>query len=116
MDIIIKRAYDHPSPDDGYRVLVDRLWPRGIKKHALALDEWCKSIAPSSDLRQWFGHDPKRFDIFRDNYLFELGNSDEPDKLLQHASNSTRLTLVYAAKDPLHNHALVLQMYLQHRQ
>lgn len=116
MDIVIKRAYDRPSSDDGYRVLVDRRWPRGIKKQALLLDDWCKSIAPSTDLRHWFGHDPKRFDAFRDTYLTELGNSDEPDKLLQRASHSSKLTLVYAAKDPWHNHAVVLQKYLQHRQ
>lgn len=113
--ITIKRAYDEPGKDDGYRVLVDRLWPRGVKKEALAIDEWDKDIAPSPELRKWFGHDPTKFDEFRARYTTELESSDEPQKLLEKAGKHTVITLVYAAKDPEINHARVLQEYLQSR-
>lgn len=113
MKIVIKRAYDEPSSSDGYRVLVDRLWPRGIKKESLLLDEWCKDVAPSTELRQWFGHDPARFDEFRQSYAAELAGSSAPEELLQRAAGHDKLTLVYAAKDPKINHALVLRDYLE---
>jgi uncharacterized protein YeaO (DUF488 family) len=111
--IRINRAYDEPGEQDGYRVLVDRLWPRGVKKEILAIDEWCKIVAPSTDLRKWFGHDPSRFDEFRAIYITELESFDEPQKLLDRAGNHTVITLIYAAKDPEINHARVLQEYLQ---
>ena len=114
MHITIKRAYELVSDTDGYRVLVDRLWPRGVKKEALQLEEWCKDVAPSTDLRKWFGHDPARFDEFRARYLEELTMSDAPQQLLERAAASTRLTLIYAAKDPMINHARVLREYLEH--
>jgi len=113
MDIRIKRAYDEPAAEDGYRVLVDRLWPRGLQKEVLALDEWCQDIAPSSNLRKWFGHDPAKFDEFRAKYVAELEGSGEAEKLMKRAADNDVLTLVYAAKDSQVNHAVVLKEYLQ---
>ncbi len=113
MKIAIKRAYDEPNDDDGYRVLVDRLWPRGVKKEALDVNEWCKDIAPSTALRQWFGHEPEKFEAFRVKYLDELAASSAPQALLQRAKGAPVLTLVYAAKDPQVNHATVLAGYLR---
>jgi uncharacterized protein YeaO (DUF488 family) len=113
MKIVIKRAYDEADGADGYRVLVDRLWPRGVKKELLALDEWDKDVAPSGDLRVWFGHDPAKFDEFRAKYEEELKQSDAPQQLLQRAGKHDTLTLVYAAKDPQINHAVILQNYLK---
>lgn len=112
MDIVIKRAYDAVGEDDGYRVLVDRLWPRGVRKESLALDEWCKDVAPSAELRVWFGHDPAKFDDFSVRYKQELAGSDAAGQLLGRAKGH-KLTLVYAAKDPEVNHARVLQAYLK---
>jgi uncharacterized protein YeaO (DUF488 family) len=113
MNIVIKRAYDEPSATDGYRVLVDRLWPRGVKKELLALDEWDKAVAPSSELRTWFGHEPAKFDEFRAKYESELAANDATAELLERATGHKTLSLIYAAKDPQVNHALVLQDYLQ---
>ena len=111
MNIVIKRAYDAPSAADGYRVLVDRLWPRGVKKEALQLDEWCKDVAPSTELRQWFAHDPAKFNEFAVRYVHELRQSQAPQELLSRVQGTT-LTLVYAAKDQHVNHAQVLREYL----
>ena len=112
MEIVTKRAYEQGSASDGYRVLVDRLWPRGRKKEELNLDEWCKDIAPSTALREWFAHDPKKFAEFKVRYLTELQSSDIPKELLKRAGDK-KLTLVYAAKDPMVSQAVVLQQYLQ---
>jgi uncharacterized protein YeaO (DUF488 family) len=112
--IKIKRAYDPPSEQDGYRVLVDRLWPRGIAKTDAAVKEWNKDLAPSPELRKWFGHDPARWLEFRKKYLTELKKNEAIGSFVE-AHESTRvLTLVYGAKDEQHNHALVLQEYLMH--
>jgi uncharacterized protein YeaO (DUF488 family) len=111
MNIVIKRAYDIPAPDDGYRVLVDRLWPRGVRKEDLALDEWCKDIAPSSELRKWFNHKPEKFAEFKAKYLHELDASNAPQELVNRVGD-TKLTLVYAAKSPTINHAVVLRDFL----
>jgi uncharacterized protein YeaO (DUF488 family) len=113
MKIVIKRAYEMPAAGDGYRVLVDRLWPRGVKKEALALDEWCKAVAPSAELREWFGHDPARFEEFKARYLDELSNSQEPQALLKRTGDAQTVTLVYSAKDQAHNQAVVLQNHLE---
>jgi uncharacterized protein YeaO (DUF488 family) len=107
----IMRAYERPSQGDGYRVLVDRLWPRGLKKDALRLDLWAKDIAPSPALRKWFGHDPARFGEFTRRYHAEL--SSEPARSLladlsRRASHGT-VTLVYGARDEEHNGAVVLR-------
>lgn len=108
-DIGIKRVYEAPSPDDGFRVLVDRVWPRGISKQAAAVELWMKELAPSTELRQWFGHDPARWDEFRARYLAELdGQHGQLEALRAHAGNR-RLTLVYSARDEAHNQAAVLR-------
>ena len=111
MQIMIKRAYEAPTSTDGYRALVDRLWPRGVTKDALALDEWCKDIAPSTELRKWFAHDPVKFTEFTVRYQSELSHTRVPNELLQRMKGNT-LTLIYAAKDPTINHAVVLRDYL----
>lgn len=111
MEIIIKRVYEPIQADDGYRVLVDRLWPRGVQKEALVIDEWDKAIAPSADLRRWFNHQPERFSEFSARYQAELSASTEPAALLERAG--AKLTLVYAAKNAQINHAVVLRQYLQ---
>jgi len=109
--IEIKRAYEQPARKDGYRVLVDRLWPRGVKKEALRLDAWAKDLAPSSELRRWFGHDPSRFREFARRYTAEL--RAEPARALltelaRRAASGT-VTLVYGARDEEHNGAVVLR-------
>lgn len=113
MKIVIKRAYDDAANDDGHRVLVDRLWPRGVKKEILAIDEWCKEVAPSAELRTWFDHDPAKFKEFSVRYQHELEQSSAAKDLLKRVGSSKKLTLVYAAKDPSTNHAVVLKEYLE---
>lgn len=107
-DVRLKRAYDPAEPGDGYRVLVDRLWPRGVSKERARLDEWARELAPSTELRTWFGHDPERFAEFRRRYRAELeAHADELEELRSRARDGT-LTLVYAARDSEHNDAVVL--------
>ena len=114
MTILIKRVYEKYAEQDGFRVLVDRLWPRGLKKTEACLDLWLKDIAPSPGLRQWFGHKPENWDSFRRQYREELDRNDAVRQLLSHAGNDG-LTLLYAAKDPEFNHARVLAEYLNER-
>lgn len=116
MSIQLKRAYDPPEPGDGKRFLVDRLWPRGVKKVDLPLNGWLKEVAPSDDLRRWFGHDPARWDEFRRRYTEELDALDPAvfRPLLDAARHGT-LTLVYSARDDAHNNAVVLRDYLHAR-
>ncbi|AAR36832.1 DUF488 domain-containing protein [Geobacter sulfurreducens] len=105
----VKRIYDEPATEDGTRVLVDRLWPRGIAKDKARIDEWLKEIAPSDELRQWFGHDPARWDEFRERYRRELDAKAELlDGLRKLAAGGT-VTLLFAAKDEQHNNAVVLK-------
>ncbi len=105
----LKRAYEPPTPDDGMRILVDRLWPRGIKKADAAIDEWMKEIAPSTELRKWFGHDPERWHEFKRRYQSEIRqHPDELDRLRALARHG-RITLVFAAHDEAHNDAVVLK-------
>lgn len=115
-NIHCKRAYDDPAAGDGYRVLVDGMWPRGVSKAALQLDDWQKTLAPSKELRQWFGHEPQRWAGFYQKFFKELGQStdaaDAIDALLK-ACNGRTLTLVYAAKDEQHNNAVALKDYLK---
>lgn len=107
--IKLKRIYDNPSSDDGYRILVDRLWPRGVSKEDAKLDEWDKEIAPSTELRKWFNHLEERFDAFAHRYREELKDKKEIlDKLREKAKYKT-LCLLYAAKDPEINQAIVLR-------
>lgn len=112
MKISLKRAYEAPAAADGFRVLVDRLWPRGKKKADLRLDAWVKEIAPSTELRKWFGHDPKRWPEFCTRYKAELKNPKLRKMIadtVQAAEKQSTITLVYAAKDTEHNEAVVLQ-------
>jgi uncharacterized protein YeaO (DUF488 family) len=113
MSIIIKRVYEPAATADGYRVLVDRLWPRGLKKEELPLDAWAKELAPSTALRQWFGHAPSRWDGFRHRYASELDDLAEHWRPLAERSTRHTVTLLYAARDEEHNQALALKAYLE---
>lgn len=111
MDIQLKRAYDAAAPEDGTRVLVDRLWPRGVSKDEAHVDHWLKEVGPSTALRQWFGHDPAKWEEFRRRYGEELQHNPAWDALVALARQGS-LTLVYAAKDEVHNNAVVLRQML----
>ena len=109
LDIRVKRAYEHASKLDGTRVLIDRLWPRGVNKAQAAIDHWFRDLAPSTELRKWFGHDRARWDEFRRRYTAELmQHREQLDELLRIASQGP-LTLIYGARDEQHNDAVVLQ-------
>ena len=111
-DISICRVYNPPESKKGIWILVDRLWPRGIKKDAIAFDLWLKEIAPSPTLRKWFNHEPDKWIEFYRRYVTELKNKQELIESVNKTALHTPVTLFYAAKDPLHNHALVLQATL----
>jgi uncharacterized protein YeaO (DUF488 family) len=111
--IKLKRAYDKPAKDDGERILVERLWPRGLTKEQAKLDLWLKDVAPSTELRKWFGHDPDRWIEFRQRYLKELRQNTDMIKLLKRKAKEGTITLIYAARDEEHNGALVLKQFLQ---
>jgi uncharacterized protein YeaO (DUF488 family) len=110
--VSLKRAYEAPAPEDGRRFLVERLWPRGVRKTELRLDGWLKDVAPSPELRRWFGHDPKRWAEFRRRYVAELRSRDVALGPLREASRTGPVTLVYGARDTEHNAAVVLRQYL----
>lgn len=112
MNVKLRRVYEPPTEDDGYRVLVDRLWPRGLTKTKAKIDLWLKEIAPSTELRQWFGHDPEKWTEFKKRYRVELKNNPAWAEL-QALARQKELTLVYAAKDQLHNEAVVLKQLLE---
>ena len=108
-DLQVKRIHAKPLSKDGYRVLVDRLWPRGVTRENAKLDEWLKTIAPSTELRKWFGHDPSRWQEFRQRYRAELvEHRNELTQLAQRAAHQ-RVTLLYAARDPQINHAVLIE-------
>ncbi len=109
----IKRIYENASASDGYRVLIDRLWPRGIKKEMAKLDEWNKEVAPSTELRKQFNHKPERFDTFSALYRDELATKQADLNKLRNLAKKTRVTLLYAAKDVQVNHAVVLKEVLE---
>lgn len=111
--IRIKRAYEPVSSDDGTRYLIDRLWPRGVKKEALQIEAWPKEVAPSSELRKWFGHDADKWTEFRRRYIVELDENPAHWRPLLDAAREGDVTLVYAAKDETHNNAVVLKEYLE---
>jgi len=111
--IQLKRVYDSPSKEDGQRILVDRVWPRGIAKEKAALELWLKEIAPSTALRKWFGHDPEKWAEFRRRYRAELKENGEALKPLREALRNGPVTLVYAAHDMEHNNAVALKAFLE---
>lgn len=113
MKINIKRAYDGYSKNDGYRILVDRLWPRGIKKVDLKFDFWAKEIAPTSELRKWFSHDPKKWQEFKKKYYEQLDGNKELIQKLISDSESNIITLLYSAKDTERNQAVVIREYIE---
>jgi len=111
--IKIKRAYEDFDDDDGFRVLVDRLWPRGLSKEDAHIDLWLKEIAPTAELRQWFAHDPKRWSDFRSKYRHELSERTNEIATIQDKAKHGKITLLYAAKDIEHNNAVVLKEVLE---
>jgi uncharacterized protein YeaO (DUF488 family) len=114
LDVRLKRAYEPATPDDGYRVLIDRLWPRGLSRERAALDAWERELAPSTELRKWFGHDPQRFEEFHQRFLAELSQQRPRISALRHRARTGRVTLVYSAHDTEHNDAVVLAGVLRH--
>jgi uncharacterized protein YeaO (DUF488 family) len=113
--IQLKRAYDAASPSDGERILVERLWPRGVTKARAAVDLWLKEIAPSTELRQWFGHDPAKWKPFEKRYWKELQANEKVVDVLRQKMKRGAVTLIYAARDREHNSALVLKEFLTNR-
>jgi len=111
--IYLKRVYEEHSKKDGLRVLVERLWPRGLTKERAAVDLWLKDVSPSPELRKWFGHDPARWEQFRERYRRELRENKDAVRLLKQKTKEGTVTLVYAARDEEHNGALVLKRFLQ---
>ena len=108
----IKRVYEPADTDDGYRVLVDRLWPRGVSKDKAKLDDWRKDIAPTDELRKWFGHDPAKFDEFAKRYSSELAKNPAFDEAVKAWHTHAKVTLLYGAHDPEHNQAVVIRDHL----
>jgi uncharacterized protein YeaO (DUF488 family) len=115
MAIGLKRAYDPPAKSDGRRILVDRVWPRGIAKEDLQIDAWLKDLAPSTELRKWFGHDPTKWDEFRKRYAQELEQRSEALEGLVAQARAGHVTLVFGAKDIEHNNAVALREHLERR-
>lgn len=115
MTIRVKRVYEPKADDDGLRILVDRLWPRGVSKADLDHDAWLKDVAPSTALRKWFGHDPEKWSEFRRRYAQELDHDTPAVQELRRLVRQGPATLLYAAKDEQHNHALVLRDYLSRK-
>jgi uncharacterized protein YeaO (DUF488 family) len=112
MNVQIKRVYDEPAGDDGFRVLVDRLWPRGVSKDKAKLDTWLKEVGPSDGLRKWFAHDPAKFDEFKKRYEKELEQNPAFEELQKIIKNNKSVTLLYSAHDAEHNQAAVLKELL----
>lgn len=115
MGIRLKRVYEKPAKADGHRVLVDRLWPRGLTKQKARIDEWLKEIAPSAKLRKWFGHDPARWKEFKKRYAAELGAQRNQVEQLARESKKRTVTLLFGAKDTEHNNAVALKEYIERR-
>jgi uncharacterized protein YeaO (DUF488 family) len=114
MDVRLNRAYEPAAPSDGYRVLIDRLWPRGVSRQQARLDAWEKELSPSPELRRWFGHQPRRFEEFRRRYTDKLRDERPRLTALRSRAREGTLTLVYAARDSEHNDAVVLAEVLRH--
>lgn len=115
MAVGIKRAYDSPARKDGHRILVDGMWPRGVRKEKANIERWMKNLAPSKELRQWFGHDPERWEEFRRRYREELGEQEEALAELESYARDGAVTLIFAARDTAHNNAVVLRDLIEER-
>ncbi|MFD2257341.1 DUF488 domain-containing protein [Luteolibacter algae] len=115
MEIYLKRAYELASAEDGLRILVDRLWPRGVSKEDLKIDVWLKEIAPSEKLRKWFGHEAARWKEFQERYLEELEKNRSAMATLNEYISQDTVTLIYSARDAEHNHAIVLKGFLENQ-
>lgn len=114
MRLSIKRAYELPEEGDGYRILIDRIWPRGLSKKELELDLWMKTIAPSTALRKWFNHETSKWDQFKERYEKELSeNTEDVEIIKQLMHKHENVSLIYAAKDKAHNQAVILQNFLK---
>jgi uncharacterized protein YeaO (DUF488 family) len=113
VDVRLKRAYEPSAASDGYRVLIDRIWPRGVSRQEAQLDEWARELAPSTELRRWFDHDPARFAEFRTRYSGELAAQNDKLRELRRRARAGTLTLVYGARDTEHNDAVVLAEILR---
>ncbi len=113
MPLRIKRIYEPASPDDGIRILVDRIWPRGISRGDARLDDWIKELAPTDELRKWYGHEDDRWREFRERYLGELKEHREQARKISEVAREDTVTLLFAAKDEEHNNAVVLRQYLE---
>jgi uncharacterized protein YeaO (DUF488 family) len=111
----IKRVYDKPGPEDGKRILVDRLWPRGFRKEEARIDYWAKDVSPSSELRKWYGHDPAKWEEFKERYFAELDQSGKGVELLLKELAGGYATFVYSSKEPAINNAEALKLYLENR-
>jgi uncharacterized protein YeaO (DUF488 family) len=116
LDVLrVKRAYEPATPSDGYRILVDRLWPRGLSKERAAIDEWMRDVAPSAELRRWFGHDPEKWPEFQRRYRQELGTRSDLVRDIARRASRGSVTLVYGARDEAHNDAVVLAAVVRAR-
>lgn len=113
--IHVKRVYEPPAPEDGKRFLVDHLWPRGVRREELQLDGWLKDVAPSDALRRWFGHDPAKWEAFRQRYFAELEAKPEAWRPLLEAAREGDVTLLFGARDEQHNNAVALKIFLEKR-
>ncbi len=113
LDVRAKRIYEQADPEDGYRILIDHVWPRGVSRERARLDEWARELAPSDELRKWFDHDPARFERFRARYRDELAAQAEPLRELRRCAERGPLTILYAARDEEHNNAVVLSELLR---
>ena len=115
MKVKIRRVYEEAKREDGKRILVDRLWPRGLRKAEVKVDLWLKEIAPSTALRKWFSHEPSKWEEFKKRYSVELEKNNEQISLLEREVSEGKVTLVYGAKDQEHNGAVVLREFLEHK-
>lgn len=113
--IKLKRVYDKENPDDGVRYLVERLWPRGVKKTSLRINGWLKNAAPSTELRKWFSHDPEKWQEFRRRYFVELGQAPEAWAPIRDAARRANVTLLYSSHDTEHNNAVALKEFIEHQ-
>jgi uncharacterized protein YeaO (DUF488 family) len=114
MEIRVKRIYDPPAKEDGVRLLVDRIWPRGLRKETAKIDGWAKSLAPSDDLRHWFGHETAKWEEFQYRYFAELDKKTDIAQTLFSGKKPGKVTLLFAARDITHNNAVALKSYLDH--